>query len=342
MRIARAVPAGSRRAAGQRQWKTAALAAVAAQDWYTNRAASTAAVIGVLARYMDWADRTSRPTHARIAQMAKLSPRTVTRAIAWLNATGLIGLVSPGTTPALRPGVLHGLPGQPERNDAAVYVLTIPHRYKPPLPSEGAGHSEFDHLSRSRRDRNPTPRTRASTATRTPTDRILRHCPQTRTERLAAADAIRARCPAAARLTPRHIAWLTRAWFDDGRTPADILHAIDYHHDGRQWRLDAPVRHPAGWLRHRLADWTRGGQLLPTPAQQAAAHAAHHKAEQAAARHRHAQATRRAQGTDTAARAAQTRQALLTRLAPIPGALARATAARRDTARRLRLPGPGP
>ena len=342
MRIARAVPAGSRRAAGQRQWKAAALAAVAAQDWYTNRAASTAAVIGVLARYMDWADRTSRPTHARIAQMAKVSPSTVTRAIAWLRSAGLLGLVSPGTTPALRPGVLHGLPGQPERNDAAVYVLTIPHQHKRSLPAESAGHSEFDHLSRSRRDRSPTPRTRAREKTRTPADPILQHCPQTRTERLAAADAIRARCPAAARLTPRHIAWLTRAWFDDGRTPADILHAIDYHHDGRQWRLDAPVRHPAGWLRHRLADWTRDGQLLPTPAQQAAAHATHHKAEQAAARHRHAQATRRAQGTDTAARAAQTRQALLTRLAPIPGALARATAARRDTARRLRLPGPGP
>ena len=57
--------------------------------WYANRAASTAAVIGVLARYMDWADRTSRPTHARIAQMAKLSPRTVTRAIAWLEEQGI-------------------------------------------------------------------------------------------------------------------------------------------------------------------------------------------------------------------------------------------------------------
>jgi hypothetical protein len=92
VRIARAVPAGSRRAAGQ------------------------------------------RPTHARIAQMAKLSPSTVTRAIAWLTSAGLLGLVSPGTTPTLRPGVLHGLPGQPERNDAAVYVLTIPRRHKPPLP----------------------------------------------------------------------------------------------------------------------------------------------------------------------------------------------------------------
>ena len=144
MRIARAVPAGSRRAAGQRQWKTAALAAVAAQGWYANRAASTAAVIGVLARYMDWADRTSRPTHARIAQMAKVSPSTVTRSVTWLRSAGLLGLVSPGATPALRPGVLHGLPGQPERNDAAVYVLTIPHRYKRSSPAGSAGHSESD------------------------------------------------------------------------------------------------------------------------------------------------------------------------------------------------------
>ena len=285
MQLARAVPAGSRRATSQRQWKTAALTAVTAQHWYTNRAAHTTAVIGVLARYMDWADRTSRPTHTRIAQMTKLSPRTVTRTIAWLRSTGLLGLVSPGTTPALRPAILHGPPGPPERNDAAVYLLTIPHRHKPPPTLETAGHSQSGHLSRSRRDRTNLPRTRARAKPRPPADHILRHCPKTRTEQLTAADAIRACCPTAARLTPRHVAWLTRAWFQAGRTPADILHAIDYHPDGHQWHHDTPVRHPAGWLHHRLADWTRDGQLLPTP-----------------------------------------------------GALTRATAAQRDTARRLHLP----
>ena len=340
MQLARAVPAGSRRATSQRQWKTAALTAVTAQHWYTNRAAHTTAVIGVLARYMDWADRTSRPTHTRIAQMTKLSPRTVTRTIAWLRSTGLLGLVSPGTTPALRPAILHG---PPERNDAAVYLLTIPHRHKPPPTPQTAGHSQSDHLSRSRRDRTNLPRTRARGKPRPPADHILRHCPKTRTEQLTAADAIRACCPTAARLTPRHVAWLTRAWFQAGRTPADILHAIDYHPDGHQWHHDTPIRHPAGWLHHRLADWTRDGQLLPTPAQQAAARATHHKAQQTAARRHHTQTTRHTATPDTATTwATRARQTLLDLLTPTPGALTRATAAQRDTARRLHLPTPSP
>ena len=81
-------------------------------------------IIGVLARFPDWTDRTTKPTWARITREADVSRATVARCIAWLVERGLLSIVETGSTPLLRCGVLYGInPG--EANRAAEYALTV-------------------------------------------------------------------------------------------------------------------------------------------------------------------------------------------------------------------------
>ena len=75
-------------------------------------------------KHMNWRDRTSRPGHDGIAAAVGVSPDTVARAVRWLQERGLLGLVSGGTTAAVRPAVLYAGTG----NLAAIYVLTVPKR----------------------------------------------------------------------------------------------------------------------------------------------------------------------------------------------------------------------
>ena len=156
LEIARAVPAGSRRAWDQASWLRAVAEAIARQAWYACRARHTAEVARVLARSMDWHARTSRPGHERMAAAAGVSLRTVRRVMRWLESEGLAGLVSPGTTPDFRPGVLYGLSDCPEGNLAAVYVLTIPRK----RPRSDRSSPEFGRLAESRRDSGKALRTR--------------------------------------------------------------------------------------------------------------------------------------------------------------------------------------
>ena len=122
-----ALPPGAVTACSQRGW----LSAVAAHpDTVALRAdalSNLASVAATLARYADWGELTTRPTWARIGQLAGLARRSVARWIAWLRARNLLGLVETGSTPATRPMALADLDG----NRAAVYLLCHPPGRRP-------------------------------------------------------------------------------------------------------------------------------------------------------------------------------------------------------------------
>jgi hypothetical protein len=144
--IFRAIRPGTRRCRDQREWLRAALGAIEAERWYANRRAHYAAITRQLMRHMDWRERTTRPGHERIAAAVGVSPDTVARAVAWMRDRGLLGLVSPGSTPVLRPYALHG----DEGNLAVIYVCTIPCERRRQLPRPDAGQDNFADLTRVR------------------------------------------------------------------------------------------------------------------------------------------------------------------------------------------------
>jgi hypothetical protein len=298
--IFRAIPGGSRRCRGQREWLAAALAAIEAESWYANRKAHYAAIARQLMLHMDWRARTTRPGHDRIAAAAGVSTDTVARAVAWLGERGLLGVVSPGSTPLLRPYAL--LRGD-EGNLAVVYVLTVPRKRSSPPPPADVGLNEFADLSGPRSGPDKALRTREPGDTpppqkaRAPRGGSLlpragdypRHAhPQTRTEALAAAGAVRTQARTLRPLSDQHVRHLARVFFAAGWSPADVLHALDHDPADRPYGYTADVRSPAAWARHRLAAWLTPGTAAPLPsrdqlaAQQRAAAAAEQARRRAA------------------------------------------------------------
>ena len=262
----------------------------------------------MLARSMDWHARTSRPGHERMAAAAGISLRTVRRVMRWLESEGLAGLVSPGTTPDFRPGVLYGLSDCTEGNLAAVYVLTIPRK----RPRSDWSTVEFGRLADSRRESgkalrtrepragNPEPRSarapRALPRVPHPAEAFTAwKTPQNRSEGLAAAEVIRRGGRQLRRLSARHWRHLARRFTAAGWTPGDVLYALDHSPGGREHGYTATIRHVAGWARYRLGLWL-GPQGVPLPsrsqrkdagrAQVLAEQAARRQARQRAAEHR--------------------------------------------------------
>jgi hypothetical protein len=289
LQIVQAIPAGSRRARDQRAWLRAVAAAIDRQDWYACRAAHTAEVARLLARAMHWHHKTSRPGHEQLAAAAGISLRTVRRIMRWLEAEGLAGLVTAGTTPQFSPGVLV----TPDAgNIAAEYVLTTPR----PAPATG----EFGRPSCSRREHySPAhaPEARAGTANRS-NDRAPRglprvprpadpwptwQAPENRSDSRAAAEVIRSRARLLARLSAEHWRSIARRFTAAGWSPGDVLHALDHEPGGRRHGWSAEVRSVAGWARWRLSLWLDSqGDPLPAPSQRRAAERDRVQAEQSA------------------------------------------------------------
>jgi hypothetical protein len=280
--IFRAVPPGSRRCRSQREWLRVALAEIEAAGFYSNRAHHYAGICRILMQRMNWTDRTSRPGHLSISAAEGVSPDTVARAVAWLRERGLLGLVSPGTTAMLRPGVLYA----GTANLAAVYVLTVPRR-RSQARSPVAGKREFADLTSHRRWVVSGPcarqaKTPVKTGKARPTGGLpmlpraspaLHHCPRNRSEGLAAAQAVQERARDLRRLSAEHVRWLGRPFFAAGWTPADVVHAIDHSPTGRPHGFTAGIRSPGAWARARLALWLGpDGVPLPSRSQLAAEH----------------------------------------------------------------------
>ncbi len=257
----------------------AALAEIENAGFYANRAAHYTGVCRVLMKHMNWNDRTSRPGHLRIAAVVGVSADTVGRAVGWLQEHGLLGLVSPGTTDTLRPGVLYAGTG----NLAAVYVLTVPKR-RSRTPRHVVGQSEFADLTAPRSGVVKAPRARPAEKTKNSKARAARgltmlppggpglhHCPKNRTEGLAAAQAVRERSRHLGQLSAEHVRWLARAFFGSGWTGHDVLAAIARPPRGRPYGYTVASRSPAKWAAWRLKAWVGpDGVPLPSPGQLAA------------------------------------------------------------------------
>jgi hypothetical protein len=252
--IALAVPPGSRRAPSQ----PAALAALLADPGLGQLRADFRAhvcdVWRILVRHASWADRTTRPTRARICGQAAVSESTWKRARRWLESAGYLGTVTPGTT-----ALMHGAAAVADldaRNDAAVYVLAIPRR-RPPAPPAASRSPITDPPTRSRRDLVQVPAREARSR-----DKLG---PASRPGSLSAV-ARQLRIGPGKGITEGWIAWLARPFEAAGWSGADVRHAVDHQPDGRPHRHRlAGVHSPVGWLRWRLDLWQApDGQALPS------------------------------------------------------------------------------
>jgi hypothetical protein len=314
LEIFRAVPVGSRRARDQMGWVAAVLAHPELAGWRADRVRNLAEIARVLARYADWRMLTTRPTWARIAEQSGVGRATVARAIRWLRTEGFLGVVESGTTPAFRPGVLHGLADLAEGNRASEYVLTIPTRSgkrqrirtEPPVARPI---TDTPSLARKGQGRRP-PHAREA-AGQIPRHWPLSRSPRTRGQMLAAAEQLRQRCRLLSRITARHLRSLLADYWRQGWTPGDCLHALDHQPSGRLWPHTYRVRRVPGWLRHRLAAWhAPGGRLYPSPSQLAAEHARRIRTEQHERRAQWAAQRARAAATDHASHVARARKLL--------------------------------
>jgi hypothetical protein len=240
--IAWAVPAGTRRARDQREFLRAVVAWPGLAEQRSDRRANLLEVARILARYASWADRTTRPTRAKVCGLARIGITTWKRCRRQLQAWGFMGIVRQGRSADFLPAIL-----AEDRNEAAVYVLTVPDR---PAPAPPAGSRENGPPSepRSGVDRSHTRASDPNTGNRT----ALRADSPAKPAGLPAIE----KAGVLKNLSDRAIRHFWRPFELAGWTPRDWLFAVDHLPGGQQHRRDMrDVIYPAGWLKWRLGHW---------------------------------------------------------------------------------------
>ncbi|MCZ2404847.1 hypothetical protein IV498_17125 [Paenarthrobacter sp. Z7-10] len=274
-----------------------------------NGQATIMAVLNALIQRADYESMTTRPGWENLVTVTGTSRTTVARVLRLLINWGIIGRVATGRQAKYAAAGPDG-----ERiNEAAVYVLCTPS----PLalvnkdgtpPALGGSHLNKRKLTHTRAQEKSfhqdvaTPRLiiegAASCAPAAqvpwrpeiqwPTHRTTKR----RIQRAAAAAEIRNRSFPLRCMTTKDVASSCRDFFLAGWTVADILHALDWKPDNTAWpHSGAPdTREPwriRGWMRHRLGAWrTEAGEPLRSPDQQATAHQADQRRQQATERRR--------------------------------------------------------
>jgi hypothetical protein len=303
--LARAVPSGSRRIRGQREALRAGLSCPELAGVRADFRDHLTAWWRIHALHASWGGEnrgpagTTRPTRARVCELGGFGISTYKACRRWWEARGYVAIVRRGRTPLLRPGALADLDGG---NEAQVYVLCAPRKRS--STRRGPAPRLSRPLSRSRRDVERSPAREAGPE--------QDHRP--------AADR-----PAAAQHGP--LRGLSDGWWAHLTSPftaaawstSDIIWAIDHEPDGRQHRHRlANVRHPAGWLRWRLARWlTPDGAPRPSRTALRAAAAAEARADAAAWRQARAE-MEAGRSRDQAGNAARARAMLFARPRPGP------------------------
>ncbi|TMR90498.1 hypothetical protein EJK15_54935 [Nonomuraea basaltis] len=259
----------------------------------------------LIAWRMNWETKCSRPTIAWLVERSGLSKPTVKRWVRWLRERGWLGVVEQGSTCRYRKGTMAGLVDDGLGHRAAVWVLCVPRPIRDPRdqlrdqgPCKAADQpeqiSEPPSRSLRRRELDPT-RTREE---RSPARRVkprispqwgLHQTPRTKRDRLAMCERLRRESPVLGLMTPWYLRWLLKPFIDAGATASDVLHALDVREDDSRWsytwRSRDEIRHPAGWVRHRLSAWLGpDGRVLPLPSHRRAAADARRRAEQEARR----------------------------------------------------------
>ncbi|WP_188194850.1 hypothetical protein [Nonomuraea sp. SYSU D8015] len=260
----------------------------------------------LIARRMNWETKCSRPTIAWLVEQSGLSKPTVKRWVRWLRERGWLGVVEQGSTVRYRKGTNAGLDDDGFGNRAAVWVLCVPRRTRRDRLRDNRDQdqgcaadqqeqiSEPPSVSLPERHRVDPTRTRETRRRSHDHPRIsptwgLHATPRTKRDRLAACERLRLESPVLRRMSAWYLRWLLKILFDAGATVADVLHGLDVREDDSHWTYTwsstSEIRHPAGWVRHRLSAWIGpDGQVLPLPSQRRAAADAARRAAQEARR----------------------------------------------------------
>jgi hypothetical protein len=315
--VARAVPAGSSRAASQ----VAFLAAVAAHpDLDRLRVDGRATVLEVakhLAWTASWDTLTTRPTWEALCERTGRSRATIARALGRLRAAGLVGVVATG-----RSGAYSRAKVDAGTAEAAVYVLCVPSPLSPvdevetPTDASPVSETHPPHARASESSAAPL-RGRLLAAARlsAPVGHDLvpewplrpaeglesglepsrpadgRDLPNDAKDgrRLGPARALQGRLPVLRRISDRHVASVVREFVLAGWTTSELVAALDRRPDGTAWPHDgaAGVDNVGAWLGYRLGAWRdEAGTVRTSPGRAAQAERVERIARQRAERDR--------------------------------------------------------
>ena len=250
-----------------------------ASDWFRARRADSAArltrLLVCLARHADWQEHTTWPTWERLMDATGWSRSTMSSWLAELHHRGWLERIEAGSTPRFRPMALEHVEG----NRAAVYQLRIPVAKEsvcaltrtPTVPQKSLisrspvlltranqnFHSQDHKGSAFKQKAGPNgPRLDR----KQPLVFDLR-VPVGPAQMLAAASELRRGDFALSRLTARAVRALLRPFWRAGWTNADLRQALrGVPAQGGIREADrcpaSQLRHPSGWVRHRLRAWS--------------------------------------------------------------------------------------
>lgn len=282
--VARAIPDGSVRAAGQLAFLNAVREHPDLADLRRDAYATVWEVARVLAWCASWETMTSRPTWEALCARTGRSRATIARVLVRLRGAGLLGVVATGRSGQYAPAARDA--GAAE---AAVYVLCTPAPAALAVDEDETptDHSESEALPphvRARQGRcaadseplrgrlegadapraTPAPVPGSGSRPAAPPS-----SPNSRQdERLAPARALQARVPVLRRITDRHVASVIREFVLAGWTTSELVTALDRRPDQVPWPHDgaAGVGNVGAWLAYRLAAWRdAAGTVRPSP-----------------------------------------------------------------------------
>lgn len=258
--IRAAIPAGSQRAESQ----PAALRALEARitldadlGMLRSDAEKNALLVArAIVFSANWETMTCRPGWDTLTERCKLSRSTIAKYLGLFHTWGLLGRVASGSTWRTR-----GSRSRDENgNLAGEYVLCVPatenQQVDAPVEETRTPTLLRKEESSTAGETSPT-RARARETQPWPVNQPA----ATRGEQRQAAKRLLDQEPILRPLRAKRLADLLESWFNQGWTLAQVRYALNHTPDGEQRWHTSDVRHPAGWLRHRLGQWD--GQLPP-------------------------------------------------------------------------------
>lgn len=251
--------------------------------FYANRRAKTLRLVRAIVNLVRRSTMTLCITRQELMEATGLSKSFIDRTFAMLRARGHLAVIASGRSAQCAPK------GQEQRPLAPVYLLLT----LLPEPIQGRPVDESDTPSRvktfrsysQKKNRRPwhllnwaeRNQRRFAAAAQDPKTTIWpKHSPtpdkdqisKTEAAQIATAQALRLQqdCLDLRKLARKHIITETKAFFDAGWTPADVLHALEYTPDHVLHETNGAggMRSIQSWLRIRLAAWMTNGTPLPS------------------------------------------------------------------------------
>lgn len=299
------LPAGAVVAGSRAAWLAAVAGHPDVEALRADGRRNVLAVAAWTAQRADPATMVSRPLWEALSDRTGLSVRSAARWLAWLHSRDLLATVTHGVSAAMRPAVLAGndvvglaaeyllchprppvprLPAEPPTNrpdetpeESGQISVTPPRnspseRFQDACAQAGARAQAALRAVADLADGRPTTdgRPGPGSAGRPPWPMVT--AARTRTEQLALVDRLRAedatlRDPRLSRRSLRHV---LRPWLTAGWTARDVEWALNHRPDGGLWPYafqdSRQLRNPAGFVVHRLRQWTsETGTIPPGP-----------------------------------------------------------------------------